>query len=71
MTDLLTERLIEWLIDWIHGFPGLFTDTSEHIRFYFLVLLFFHFLVFGSVRQIKLTYASFWAHVKIASRIVS
>jgi len=26
--------------DWLHGFPGLFTDTSEHICFYFLVFLF-------------------------------
>jgi len=29
--------------------PWLFTDTSEHIRF-FLLVFFFHFLVFGSVR---------------------
>ena len=28
-----------------HGFPGLFTDTSEHIRFYSIV---FYFLVFRS-----------------------
>ena len=28
---LLQERL--------HGFPGLLTDTSEHILFYFLVFL--------------------------------
>ena len=28
------------LPDWLHGFPGLFTDTSERIRFYFLVFLF-------------------------------
>ena len=27
----------------LHGFPGLFTDTSEHIRFYSIV---FYFLVF-------------------------
>ena len=20
--------------DWLHGFPGLFTDTSEHIRLF-------------------------------------
>jgi len=33
------------LRDW--WIPGLFTDTSEHIHMYFLVLLsFFHFLVF-------------------------
>ena len=25
------------LLDWLHGFPGLFTDTSEHICFYSLV----------------------------------
>ena len=24
-------------VDWLHGFPGLFTDTFEHIRFYSLV----------------------------------
>ena len=29
------------LRDWLHGFPGLFTDTSEHIRFFYsLVFLF-------------------------------
>ena len=49
--------------------PGLFTDTSEHIRFY----LHFSFLVLfvGSVRQIKLTHVSLWLHVRIASDIVS
>ena len=26
-----------FLLDWRHGFPGLFADTSEHIRFYSLV----------------------------------
>jgi len=30
--------------------PGLITDTSEHIHFYFLVFPFSHLLVFGSVR---------------------
>jgi len=34
------RRLPFLLQDWLHGFSGLFTDTSEHIRFYFLVLLF-------------------------------
>ena len=24
----------------LHGFPGLFTDTSEHIRFFSLLFLF-------------------------------
>jgi len=28
------------LQDWLHGLSALFTDTSEHIRFYFVVLLF-------------------------------
>ena len=28
------------LLGWPHGFPGLFTDTSEHIRFFSLLLLF-------------------------------
>jgi len=27
------------LQEWLHGFPSLFTDISEHIRFYFLVFL--------------------------------
>ena len=54
------------LTTWI---PETFTDTSEHIRFYFLVF-FFHFLVVGSMRWIKLTHVGFRAHVKIASRIV-
>jgi len=55
-------------LDWLHGFPGLFTDTSVPIRFYFLVL-FSHFSVFGSVLSIKLPYVSFWAHLKY--RLVS
>jgi len=52
--------------------PQTFTVTSEHIRL--LLFSFFsvlHFLVVGSVRQIKLTRVGFRAHVKIASRIVS
>ena len=28
------------LQDWLHGFPGLFTDICERIFFYFLVFLF-------------------------------
>ena len=39
--------------------------------FVFTIFIFFHFLVFGSVRQIKVTYVSFRAHVIIASRTVS
>jgi len=38
---------------------------------YFLVFLFFHFLVVGSVQQIKMTRVSFEAHAIIASYIVS
>ena len=38
---------------------------------FLLVFFLFHFLTFGSMRQIKLTYVSFWAHVKTASLIVS
>ena len=48
------------------GFPGLFTVVSI-----FSFFCFYTFLVVGSVRQIKLTYVGFRAHVKIASRIVS
>ena len=50
----------------LQGFPGPFPDTSNHTRFYFFI----HYLVFGSVRQIKLTYVSFRAHVKLASHIL-
>ena len=39
--------------------------------FKFLLFLFFHFLVVGSMRLIKLTYVSFWVHIIIASRIMS
>ena len=34
------HRSLPFLQDWLHRFPGLFTDTSVHIRFYFLVLIF-------------------------------
>ena len=33
------RSLLFLLPDWLHEFPGLFTDTSEHIRFYFVVFL--------------------------------
>ena len=56
----------------LRGFPGLFMVTSQHICFLlFTFFLFLHFLVVGSVRQIKPTHVDFRAHVKIASRIVS
>ena len=47
---------------------GLLLGTSV---FCVLVFLFFHFLVVGSVRYIKLTRVRFWMHVKMASGIVS
>jgi len=50
----------------------MFTDTFEHIRFYFLVLLFPSlFSFFCSVREIKLTNVIFRAHVKISPDVVS
>ena len=47
-----------------------FTDTSEHIRFLLFSFSVFHFLVVGSVRQIKVICVGFWAQVRTASRIV-
>jgi len=44
------RRGLPFLRDWLHGFPGLFTDTSEHIRFLLFSFSLFHFLVVGSVR---------------------
>ena len=38
------------LPDWLDGFPRLFTDTSQQIRFSLFSFSVFHFLVFGSVR---------------------
>jgi len=35
------------LQDWLYRFPGLFTDTSEHIRFLLVSFSVFHFLVVG------------------------
>ena len=35
--NLSHHSLPFFLLDWLHGFPGLFTDTSEYIRFYSLV----------------------------------
>ena len=36
-TNLSHHSLPFLLLDWLHRFPGLFTNTSEHIRFYSLV----------------------------------
>jgi len=36
-----SRRSIPFLLQhWLHGFPGLFTDTSDNIRLYFLVFCF-------------------------------
>ena len=47
-----SHRSLRFLLqDWLHGFPGLFTDTFDHNLFLnFLVFLFAHFLVVGSDR---------------------
>jgi len=37
------------LLDWLHGFPGLFTDTSEHIRFFLSALPVLHYELFPPV----------------------
>jgi len=49
----------------LHGFPGQFTETSQHISVFLFFSVFHVFLVSCG------TYVGFWAHVKIASRIVS
>jgi len=38
---------------------SLYTDTSEHIRLFTVYFSVLHFLVFGSVRLIKMIYVSF------------
>ena len=41
-----SHRSLSFLLqDWLRAFPGLFTDTSEHIRFSLLVFLFSTFLL--------------------------
>ena len=45
-----SHRSLRFLLqDRLHGFPGLFTDTSEHIRFLLFSFSVSHFLVVGSV----------------------
>ena len=39
-----------FLQDWLHGFPRLFTVTSEHIHFLLFSFSVLHFLVVGSMR---------------------
>jgi len=42
---------LRYYLSLLHGFPGLFTDTFEHIRFFtFLFFFCFLFLVLASVR---------------------
>ena len=46
-----SHRSLPFLLqNWLHGFPGLFTDISEHIRFLLFSVSFLHFLVVRSVR---------------------
>ena len=36
---IFSHRILPFLLrDWLHGFLGLFTDTSKHIRFYFFLV---------------------------------
>jgi len=66
-----SHRSLPFLLrDWVHEFPGLLTDTSEHfIRFFtFQFFSTFYFLV--PCGRLSLL-VSFWLHVKIPSRIVS
>jgi len=62
------------LRDRLHRFSGLYTDTSELIRFFLLFLVFFCFPLFScwsrAVDKADLC-QSFWAHVKITARVVS
>jgi len=47
----LSHRSLPFLLqDWLRGFPGLFTDTSEHIRFFSFYFFCFSLSVVGSVR---------------------
>ena len=60
------------LQDWLHRF---LTDClpirlSISVFYVILFLFFFHILLVGSVRYIKLTRVGFWLHFRIASRIV-
>jgi len=57
------RSLLFLLRDWIHGFQSVYRYVWAHP---FSLLPTFS---FGSVRQIKPTYVSFWAHVKIPHRI--
>ena len=46
----LCKSFLRFLLqDRLHGFPRLFTDTSEHIRYLLFSFSAFHFLVVGSV----------------------
>jgi len=46
----LLVSLLVLLQDCLHGFPGLFTDTSEHTPFLLFTFSIFHFLVFCFLR---------------------
>ena len=44
-----SHHSLSFLQDWLHGFPRLFIDISEHICFLLLTFLFSTFLVVGSM----------------------
>ena len=73
----MLAKQMNWLIDrlsirchTIYCKPYVTTTkfTSEHIRFYFVVFLFFHFLVVGSVRRLS---RLMWVFARTLKQIVS
>jgi len=60
------HSLLYLLQDWLHGFPGLFADTSELIRLSFILFFFLFFTFKLSVPCGRLSWliGTFWAHVK-------
>ena len=50
LTFILILTSIQFVQDRLHGFPVLFTASSEDIRFLHFSFFVFYFLVVGSVR---------------------
>ena len=66
------HRSLPFLLpDWLHGFPGLFTDTSEHIRFYsslfYFVVFLFSTVIVPCCRLIWLMYALIALRIGLSS----
>jgi len=66
---LVSALLVSWkpfppqpsffvLQDWLHGFPGLFTDTSEHIRLFFKT-----FFLFSTCQLLVISECYIWTHI--------